>query len=105
VSAHVRDRPVVIYDDMIRTGGSLLGAASAYRDAGARSISAIATHGLFPGDALDRLQRSGLFDAIVCTDSHPRARALAPDSDGDSDEFLQVVSVAQLLLPSLRETV
>lgn len=98
VSAHVRGRPVIIYDDMIRTGGSLIGAARAYRDAGAQSIAAIATHGLFPGDALARLQQSGLFDAVVCTDSHPRAHELRGD-------FLDVMSVAQLLLQPLRETV
>lgn len=93
VSAQVQDRPVVIYDDMIRTGGSLLGAAEAYRDAGAERISAIATHGLFPGDALARLRDSGLFDQIVTTDSHPRAVDLAQSDD----DFLKVVSCAPQL--------
>lgn len=97
VSAHVRDRQVVIYDDMIRTGGSLMGAARAYREAGARRITAIATHGLFPGDALARIADSGLFDALVCTDTHPRARALA-------SPFLRVASVAKLLLKPLEDT-
>ena len=73
VSAHVRGRKVVIYDDMIRTGGSLMSAAAAYRDAGATSIAAVTTHGLFCGDALDRLAASGLFTALVATDSHPGA--------------------------------
>jgi ribose-phosphate pyrophosphokinase len=89
VSAQVRDRSVIIYDDMIRTGGSLIGAARAYRDAGAARISAIATHGLFPGDALGRIRKSGLFDHIVTTDSHPGARDLAQKTD---DDFLSVVS-------------
>ncbi|MCG8421820.1 MAG: ribose-phosphate diphosphokinase [Proteobacteria bacterium] len=98
VSAHVCDKKVIIYDDMIRTGGSLIGAAHAYRDAGARSIAAIATHGLFPGDALVRLEQSGLFETIVCTDSHPRSRELRSG-------FLRVVSVDELLVNQLRETV
>jgi len=91
VSAAVTGKRVVIYDDMIRTGGSLIEAARAYRDAGAVAIDAIATHGLFPGDALDRLRGSGLFGRIVVTDSHPRARALACD-------FLEVESTAPLLV-------
>ena len=37
---------------------------------------AIATHGVFPGDAFEKIQSSGLFDAIACTDSHPRALSL-----------------------------
>src|SRR5258708_5159363 len=38
VSAQVKDRHVIIYDDMIRTGGSLLSAARVYQTAGANTI-------------------------------------------------------------------
>ncbi len=95
VSAQVAGKRVIIYDDMIRTGGSLANAAKAYRDAGALSIDAIATHGLFPGDSLAKLRATGLFGKIVVTDSHPRAVALASD-------FLQVESTAQLLATHLK---
>src|SRR4029077_9128284 len=88
VSAQVEGRDVVIYDDMVRTGGSLLGAARAYRDAGATAVSAVVTHAVLPDGALDALRRSGLVDRLVCTDSHPRARACA------GDPFVRVVSVA-----------
>ncbi len=94
VSAQVAGRHVVIYDDMIRTGGSLLGAAAAYQEAGAVRIDAIATHGLFPGDSLTRIRDSGLLGRIIVTDSHPRAVALASD-------FLQVESTATLLTEHL----
>jgi ribose-phosphate pyrophosphokinase len=79
---------------MIRTGGSLLAAAQVYRDAGALSIDAIATHGLFPGDSLERLRATGLFGRIVTTDSHPRAVALAGD-------FLEVDGTAPVLIEHL----
>jgi len=94
VSAQVAGKRVVIYDDMIRTGGSLIGAALAYRDAGAVAIDAVATHGLFPGDSLARLEESGLFGRIVVTDSHPRAVAL-------QGPFLEVESTANLLTEHL----
>jgi len=94
VSAQVAGKRVVIYDDMIRTGGSLLHAAEAYKQAGATGIDAIATHGLFPGDSLDKLRATGLFGHIVTTDSHPRAVALA-------GEFLQVDGTARLLVEHL----
>ncbi|MCB9528807.1 MAG: ribose-phosphate diphosphokinase [bacterium] len=87
VSASVEGRSVVIYDDMIRTGGSLIGAARAYLDAGARRLVAVATHGVLPGDSLARLRATGLFEQIVVTDSHPRAVALAGDG-------LRVVPIA-----------
>lgn len=90
VSAQVAGKRVVIYDDMIRTGGSLINAARAYRDAGAASIAAIATHGVLPRDALARIRATQLIDQIATTDSHPRAVAQAGD-------FLSVWSSAALL--------
>lgn len=96
ISAEVTGRRVVIYDDMIRSGSSLLGAARAYLQAGASEVSAIATHGIFPGDALARLRDSGALTRIVCTDTHPNARALA-------DDFLEVASVAGILREHLED--
>jgi ribose-phosphate pyrophosphokinase len=96
VSAQVEGKHVIIYDDMIRTGGSLLQAAQAYRDAGARKISAVATHGLFPDGALDKIESSGLLSALVVTDTHPRAREL-------SGKLLEVASVAHLVAKHIEE--
>lgn len=96
VSAQVAGKRVVIYDDMIRTGGSLINAARAYRDAGAIAIDAIATHGLFPDDSRDKLEATGLFGRIVVTDSHPRALAHAGG-------FLEVEPIAPLLVQHLRD--
>ena len=96
VSAHVRGKTVVIYDDMIRTGGSLLGAAAAYRAAGATDVAAVTTHGAFTPGALARMEESGLLSAIAATDSHPLARA-------QESPLLQVDSVAPLLAARLVE--
>jgi ribose-phosphate pyrophosphokinase len=94
VNAHVSGKHVVLYDDMIRTGGTLISAAKAYIDAGAIGVSAFATHGVFPGDSLARLKSSGLFETMVCTNSHPRAVSL-------KNEFLHVVSIADILVTGL----
>jgi ribose-phosphate pyrophosphokinase len=97
LAADVTGKVVVVYDDMIRTGGSLLGAARAYLDAGATRVAAVCTHGVFPGDALGRLRASGLLEAVACTDTHPGAWAA-----GDAG-FCRVASVAPLLAGHLRE--
>jgi ribose-phosphate pyrophosphokinase len=91
LAADVGGRKVVVYDDLIRTGGSLIGAAQAYLDEGATSVAAVATHGVLPGDSLRRIRESGLFTEIVCTDSHPRAIELA------AEPGFTVVSIAGLL--------
>jgi ribose-phosphate pyrophosphokinase len=92
VNADVRGKEVVIYDDMIRTGSSLIQAAKAYQAAGASKVHAIASHLVLPGDALDTLRASGVFASIMGTDSHPGSQKLPPDD---------VTSIAQRLVDSL----
>ena len=63
---------VVIFDDMISTGGSLVKAAEAYKARGARRVFAVAAHGLFGGAAVARLMASPV-EGVLVTDSHPNA--------------------------------
>lgn len=95
VSAHVDGRPVVIYDDMIRTGSSVINAARAYLDAGATRVAALCTHGVFPGDSLAKLEGSGLLTQVICTNSHPRVAEL-------ESPFLKVVDCMPLFADCLR---
>lgn len=73
VDAKVSGRTVVIYDDMVRTGSTLVEAAQAFRAGGARRVFAITTHLVLPGDALGRLVGDGVLDGLAGSDSHPRA--------------------------------
>lgn len=77
VNADVRGKEVVIYDDMIRTGSSLIQAAEAYRDAGATAVHAVASHLVLPDGALDRIRKSGVFSGVWGTNSHPSSLQLA----------------------------
>jgi ribose-phosphate pyrophosphokinase len=90
ISADVKGKNVVIYDDMIRTGGSLINAAKAYHEAGAAEISVITTHGLFTDNAIERIKNSGVVKCVICTNTHPNAVAIA-------DNFLKVKSIATLI--------
>ena len=90
INADVNNKTVIIYDDMIRTGGSLIKAAQAYKEAGAKTVFAVTTHGLFSNNALQKIKDSGLFQAIVATDSHYNTSII-------EDTFLQIKSVAGLI--------
>jgi ribose-phosphate pyrophosphokinase len=94
VSAEVKDQHIVIFDDMIRTGGSLLQAAEAYKKLGASRITAIATHGVLPGNSLKTLLDSGLFAGIHVTDSHPNSPRL---SEQFPKSIFRVHSTANLI--------
>jgi ribose-phosphate pyrophosphokinase len=69
----VRGRSVVLLDDMISTGTTMVRAASACIDKGARRVFAVATHGLFVEPAEQNL-RDGPFERVVVTDTVPPFR-------------------------------
>lgn len=94
VNADVKGRTVIIYDDMIRTGGSLMNAAAAYKAEGASTIYAITTHGLFTNDALNKIQQQGIIDRVITTNTHPACFA-------QNNDFLQIKSVAGLIFEVL----
>ena len=95
INADVRGREVMIYDDMIRTGSSLLQAAHAYLGAGATGVHAIASHLVLPGDSLVKLRASGVLASILGTDSHPRSELVA------ATDPTAIASVARLLTEAL----
>lgn len=64
----VRDRAVIIFDDLISTGTTLQRAAQSCRQAGATRIFAAATHGLFMGQAATVLA-DPVFEGIAVTDT------------------------------------
>jgi ribose-phosphate pyrophosphokinase len=93
VIGDVRDKVAVIVDDIIDTGGTLAAAAQTVLDAGASEVHAVATHGVFSGQAFETLAASPL-SGIVVTDTVP-LRDGAPD-------ILRVLTCADTLTDSVR---
>jgi ribose-phosphate pyrophosphokinase len=70
VIGEVDGKNVVIFDDVVSTGSTLVEAAEALKRAGARDIYAGCTHGILCGDAVERIRRSSVREVVV-TDSIP----------------------------------
>ena len=66
----VKDKDVVIVDDMVDTAGTITKAADIMKEAGARSVRAVASHCVMSGPASERVQESAL-EEIVFTNSIP----------------------------------
>jgi ribose-phosphate pyrophosphokinase len=66
VIGDVRGRQAIISDDMIDTAGTLCAGANAVKEAGATRVVACATHPLFSGPALERIESSALDEVVVC---------------------------------------
>jgi len=95
IIGHVRDKKVIILDDMIDTAGTVVQAAAALKEAGAVEVSVCATHPVLSGPAIERLEKSTIKEVIV-TDTiplHPRAQAC---------KTIKVLSVASLLSEAVR---
>ena len=94
VVGEVRDRPCLIIDDMISTGGTIARAVEALLAAGARpEIAVAATHGLFVGEARARLSHEAILEVLV-TDSVALKEPSWPQ--------LHLVSVAPLIAAAIR---
>jgi ribose-phosphate pyrophosphokinase len=78
VIGDVKGKTAVIVDDIIGTGSTLSAAAQTVLDEGAERVFAVATHGLFSGDAFRNLQE-GPLDGIVVTDTVPLREGAPPD--------------------------
>jgi len=94
VIGDVEGKNVVIFDDVVSTGSTLVEAAEALKRAGAREIYAACTHAVLCGDAVERIARSAVRELVV-TDSIPHdPRRVAPT--------VKVLSIAGLLGEAIR---
>ena len=66
----VKDKDVILIDDMIDTAGTITKAGQLIKDSGARSVRAVATHPIFSGSAMERIENS-VFDEVIVTDTIP----------------------------------
>jgi ribose-phosphate pyrophosphokinase len=69
-SLNVKGQTVIIFDDIISTGGTIVGAAKILREQGAKRVFCACVHGLLIGDAEKRILEAGV-EEIVGTDSVP----------------------------------
>ena len=91
----VKDKNVVIVDDMVDTAGTITKAADIMMEAGAKSVRACASHCVMSGPASDRVQNSSL-EEIVFTDSIPYAQRCPK---------VKQLSVAEMFADTIRRVV
>jgi ribose-phosphate pyrophosphokinase len=92
VASVVKDKLVIICDDMIRTGGSIIQTAQRCREAGARDTILFATHLVLAGQSRQKFKDHGI-GKIIGADTYPGV---------ESDELLDVFSVAPLVASTLK---
>ena len=89
----VKDKNVIILDDIIDTAGTIVKAGQLMMDSGAKSVRAFATHAVCSGPAMERLDNS-VFEEVVVTDSIPLPK--------EASKKIKVVSTAPMFAEVIR---
>jgi ribose-phosphate pyrophosphokinase len=91
---NLKNKDVLIIDDMIDTAGTTVNAANAAIENGAKSVTAIATHAVLSGPAIDRLKDSSINKLIVTdTVSIPENKKL---------DNMQIVTVSEVFAEAIK---
>ena len=90
----VEGKTALIIDDMIDTAGTLIEAVNAVLDHGADKVYAVATHGVFSGAAVQRINESRI-EKVIVTDTIPLS------SFAKSSHKIEQLSVAHLLAEAI----
>lgn len=95
VIGDVKDRDVIILDDMIDTAGTTTQAAYALKEHGAKGVYAASTHAVLSGPAIDRINES-VIEEVIVTNTIPL------DSKKERCPKLVVLSIAPLLAEAIK---
>lgn len=95
VIGDVEGMDVVILDDMVDTGGTLVKGAEALKNEGAGTVYAACTHAVLSGNAIERINESCL-EKLIVTDTIPLKEKK------DLTDKIEVLSVAELFGEAIR---
>ena len=98
ILGNVNGKNVVIIDDMIDTGGTIIKAAKALKEAGAKKIIVAATHGLF-SRGFEEFDKTSCIDKVMITDSIESVHDIK-----SSNNKLEIISLANFLAKTILAT-
>jgi ribose-phosphate pyrophosphokinase len=92
IMGDVEGRNIIIIDDMVDTGGSLVLASQKMMERGAKSVRAIVTHPVLSGNSLERIEKSPLIELVI-SDSLP----VSVNSDK-----IKILSIAEIFAKTIQ---
>jgi len=95
IIGHVKDKTCVIVDDIIDSGGTIVNAAKALKDKGAKDVYAYITHAVLSGNAVDKIKKSKVKKLII-TDSIDNSKKLKKSVK------IQVVSISSMMAEAIK---
>ena len=65
VIGNVREKTCIIVDDIIDSGGTIVNAAKALKERGAKEVYVYITHGVLSGDAVKKINKSVIKNLVI----------------------------------------
>jgi ribose-phosphate pyrophosphokinase len=96
VIGDVKGKMALLLDDMIDTAGTIVQAAEALAERGAKKVAAACTHAVLSGPAVDRINSSEALQEVIVTNTIPL------DSRKEKCSKLTVLSVAYLFAEAIK---
>ncbi len=93
IIGEVKGKNCILFDDIIDTGGTLIAAADALIEKGAKDVYAAATHGVLSGDACQKLQNSSICKIVITNTIYHKAIQDCPK--------FEVLSIGELLAKTI----
>ena len=90
VIGNVKGKSCVMIDDIIDSGGSIVNAAKALKDKGAKEIYVYVTHGVLSGNAVEKIKKS-VIKKLILTDTIDNQQKLKGTSN------IEVLSISNLM--------
>lgn len=94
VIGDIRDKKVILVDDIIDTAGSITGAADALIGMGAKEVYACCTHGVLSGPAMERIEKSAIKEVAILD--------TIPVPKNSCSSKIKVLSVAPIFAEAIR---
>lgn len=98
IGPDVTGKDVIMYDDMIDTGGSIMAAGKTLLEKGAKSVCAVVTHGLFSAEAEKRFKQADM--QVVAVETIPRDAEYC----NENESWLCFLSIDKLVAESIYES-
>ncbi|MFA9397926.1 MAG: ribose-phosphate diphosphokinase [Clostridiaceae bacterium] len=94
VIGDVKGKKVILVDDIIDTAGSIVNAANALADLGAKEVYACCTHAILSGPAIERIQKSAIKELIILN--------TIPLPEEKNIDKIKVISIAPVFAEAIR---
>ena len=92
----VKNRTVIIVDDIIDTAGTVISAINKLKEHNAKNVILVATHGIFSGPAIDRINACDMIIKVIVTNTLPQIENVKKSNK------IQVVDVSEPLAIIIR---